>query len=182
MGLSFGPWRWDDCRLSSYSSFSTTTMVNSHFSNIQLYTCSLEELNSGIVPKTPLPHSHPFHGLLLNHLQSLTSTGKYDSVIDAFISVYSGEAQWRSKSSPKNIVARRGAVRKLLIKQTPNFVTIEQDISEGNGFHNHTHGHGNFIYITKKYADMGNDSYLQLAPEALLKATVNHELSHWLFT
>jgi hypothetical protein len=124
--------------------------------------------------------------LLLNHLQTLTSTGKYDSVIDALIAVYTGDAKWRSNSSPKGIVTRRGAIRKLLIERTPKIVVVEQNISNGYGFHRHTKLLENFIFVTKEYVDMlcgaKNDSYEQLAMEALLKATVNHELSHWLFT
>jgi hypothetical protein len=161
-------------------------MRNTHLSNILLFTCTLQELDAGTVPTTLLPHSHPFYCLLLSHLQTLTSTGKYDSVIDAFIAVYIGDAKWCSKSSPNKIVTHRGAIRKLLIEQTPNFAIVEQEISKGYGFHRHTKLYENFIFVTKEYIDMlcgtKSNSYKQLALEALLKATVNHELAHWLFT
>ncbi|KAM6497500.1 hypothetical protein JOM56_007973 [Amanita muscaria] len=161
-------------------------MVNTHISNVLLYTCTLQELNAGIVPTTLLPHSHPFCHLLLSYLQTLTSMGKYDSVIDALIAVSIGDAKWRSKSSPKRIVTCRGAIRKLLIERTPKFAMVEQNFSNGYGFHRRTKVHENFIFVTKEYIDMlcgaKNDSYKQLAIEALLKATVNHELAHWLFT
>ncbi len=161
-------------------------MVNTHLSNILLYTCTLQELNAGIVPTTLLPHSHPFYHLLLSHLQTLTSTAKYDSVIDALIAVYIGDPKWRSKLSSKRIVTRRGAIRKLLIERTPKIAMVEQNISNGYGFHRRTNVLKNFIFVTKRYVDMlcgaKNNSYEQLAMEALLKATVNHELAHWLFT
>jgi len=155
-------------------------------SNVLLYTCTLQEVNAGIIPTTLLPHNHPFHHFLLNHLQTLTSRGKYDSVIDALIAVYIGDAKWRSRSSPKGIVTRRAAIRKLLIERTPKFAMVERNISNSYGFHRRTKVHENFIFVTKEYVDMlcgaENDSYRQLAMEALLKATVNHELAHWLFT
>ncbi len=150
-------------------------MVNTHLSNILLYTCTLQELNAGIVPTTLLPHSHPFYHLLLSHLQTLTSTAKYDSVIDALIAVYIGDPKWRSKLSSKRIVTRRGAIRKLLIERTPKIAMVEQNISNGYGFHRRTNVLKNFIFFTKRYVDMlcgaKNNSYEQLAMEALLKAT-----------
>jgi hypothetical protein len=100
-------------------------MVNTSLSNVLLYTCTLQELDAGAIPTILLPHSHPFHYLILNHLQTLTSTGEYDSVIDALIAVHTGDAKWRSNSSPKEIVTRRGAIRKLLIKQTPENEVVE---------------------------------------------------------
>lgn len=161
-------------------------MANAPLSDVLLYTCTLQEVNAGIVPTTLLPHDHPFHHFLLSHLQTLTSTGKYDSVIDALIAVFIGEANWRSKSSPKRIITCRRDLRKLLIDKTPEFVIVEQDISNGYGFHKRTKLLKNFIFVTKEYVDMlgsaENDSYKQLALEALLKVTVNHELAHWLFT
>jgi hypothetical protein len=161
-------------------------MVNAHLSDVLLYTCTLQEFDAGIVPTTLLPHNHPFRHFLLSHLQTLTSTGKYDSVIDALIALSIRDAKWRSKSSPKRIVTRRRDLRKLLIDKTPEFAIVEQNISNGYGFHRCTKVHKNFIFVTKEYVDMlcgaENDSYKQLALEARLKATVNHELAHWLIT
>lgn len=162
-------------------------MVNTHLSTISVYTCTLPDLNAGIIPTTLLPDLHPFCRLLLSHLQILSSRGKYDSVIDALVAVYIGDAQWRSKSpSSEYIITHRGVIRNFLIERTPVFALVEQNYSNGYGFHRWTDALQNFIFVTKEYVDMlivaKDDSYEQLSLEALLKATINHELAHWFLT
>jgi hypothetical protein len=165
-----------------FSSMSTLTSIHP-----KVYECTLHELSTG-VPTALFSHSHSFWTFLQNHLRSLSTTGKYDGVIDAFVSVYTGDALWRSKSSTytSKIVAQRQLVRSLIRNRPPNFVIVNQDKSNGYGFHDRTHPLQDFICITKHYVDTWDsaaaDSYEKLAREAVLKATVDHELGHWFCT
>jgi len=162
-----------------------TTPISVNRLTAEIYECHHNMLDSGIIPTTLLPHSHPFRPFLLSHLRSLATTGKFDGVIDAFISIYSGDALWRPKSSTQNIVTQRQKIRTLL-QQPPDFVLVDQDASQGFGFHSRTPGMANFICITREYVNLWNeapsDSYVRLALEAVLKATTNHELAHWIIT
>ena len=105
-----------------------------------------------------------------------------------YISVFTGDSYWRTKSDINNIIAQRKVIRELLHKHPPDIVIVEQDVSNGYGFHARAPEQWPFVCITKRYVDWWlafrrrGSHYHQLALEATLKGTLDHEFAHWFFT
>jgi hypothetical protein len=154
-------------------------------SNGELFECSAADIDSGNIPTTPLPSSHPFCVFWRALLTDLTTPGFYDPFIDAYVSIYKGNSKWRHVASVKEIVTKRRQIRSILRDSPPNIIIVDQDVNKGYGFHQRSSSMWPFICITKYFADRwvtAKDDEDKLALESVLEATVDHELGNWFFT
>lgn len=159
------------------------TALNSHTTG-QIFESTAADIALGLLPTTPLPNDHPFQLFFQTHLTAITKPGIADPFIDACVAVQQGDHQWRRKASSAVIISRRQNMRNLLHQQPPDIIIVDQDISKGYGFHDRTQSLWPFICITKHYVTnwIAAEGPLKLHYEAILKASINHEFGHWLFT
>jgi hypothetical protein len=89
-------------------------------------------------------------------------------------------------ASSNDIIAECQNIHKLLYKQPPDIVVVDQDASEGYAFHKQTLSMWRFICIIRHYVDKWmateDDQAFKLALKTILKSVINHEIGHWLNT
>lgn len=149
-----------------------------------VFESSAADFSQGIVPTIPLAQDHPFCVLLNSHLKTIATSETYDALVNSYVAIVKGDHLWRTNISLDNILAEQQTIRKLLRDNPPDVVIVEQDRSEGFGFHLRIGAFWPFICVTKHYVDkwITAEGVPKLALEAVLKATMEHETAHWLFT
>ena len=136
------------------------------------------------LPTNPLPSTHPFWQLWLDHRLSLLKPGNSDAVIDALIAIEQGNPAWKTHTSSDAITAMRTTMRQTLSDHPPHVVLLTG--MEGYGLHQRQAKLWQYICFNKDYviawkaAKPNTADYLSLT--ALLRASIDHELGHWVQT
>lgn len=139
----------------------------------------------GRLPTTPLPHYHAFWKLWRDHLSSLTESSKgSNTVIDALVALGKGDPEWKNTANHSEITARQEHMRKILSCNPPDVVLLTG--MEEYGFRYRRKEFWQFICINEDYVDLWVDavdgSEEALGLTALLRASIDHELGHWVQT
>jgi hypothetical protein len=136
------------------------------------------------LPTTLLPRSHPFRKFWTNHLAALCEPGLFDTVIDALVALAERDEHWREKKGSKAIDTRRRQMRQFFKQHPPNIVVVSG--AEDYGFHLRTATFWPFIHISEEivnfWKDADRSSERGLGLTALIAASIDHELGHWIFT
>jgi hypothetical protein len=140
-------------------------------------------LLKGRIPTTPLPHDHPFWNLWEDHRSSLLQPGNSDTVIDALIAIEQGSPTWKEHAKSK-ISAKQKDMRQILSCHPPDIVLL---LDMGDyGFHHRQKRLWPYICINEDYVNSWifakNNTKEHLSLTALLRASLDHELGHWIQT
>ena len=151
----------------------------------RIFISTLADYEAGIVPKTQLPNTHPFHALWDNHWSMVTCPGISNGLIDAFLALSKEDPTWVSSSTKDSIVSQRRQIRIFLHQYCPDVILVS-GLDDVYSFHSRQQPFTNFICIANEYIDLwisavpGSENELCL--RALLHTCIDHETAHWLFT
>jgi len=161
--------------------------VLSSVSKGSLFTSTLPALERSEVPTILLPDSHPFSKFWCNHLISLSQRGRpFQSVVDALLSIALGNPSWKENARASNIVSLQAEMTNLLAENPPNVVVVTGLGEKAYGLHFREFGLWPFVGISYEFiqlwmaAEEGSD--IKLGLTALLFASLNHEIAHWVQT
>lgn len=148
----------------------------------EVFISTCGDIEKGTVPTTLLPSSHPFREFCTKHLTALCQlglSGLYDTVIDTLVALTQRDASWRESLDREAIVGHEGA-----FSATPSKYCCRQWY--GRIFYLQTPLFWPFILISAEYINLWKDadrsSELGLELTALITATIDHEIGHWIFT
>jgi len=156
----------------------------------EVFVESLDDILGGKQPSHLLPSKHPFRFLWQDTLSKLTSNStQSEIIIDSYISVFVQDPHWKSTLSVLRIAERRKEMITLLQDHPPDVVVLEQPMDHGYGLHIRRPGMWSFICITEywvqrwlRVVECEPGERLALALETILRATIGHELGHWMTT
>ena len=138
----------------------------------------------GLLPTTPLPRDHPFWNLWKDHLVSLIYPGNSDTAIDALVALERGDPDWKDTASPDDILVRQRDMRAILSHNPPDVILLSG--MNDYGFHRRQERFWPFICINEDYVDLWMDAKdgtkRCFGLVALLRASIDHELGHWVQT
>jgi hypothetical protein len=146
----------------------------------EVFESSVEAFFAGIKPTKVLAKDHLFRTLWLDLLNALTTPEKCNNLVDAYVSLFLGDPQWRQSSSL--IDTHRAYIRNQLRHQPPNVVIV--DLPHAYGWHRRVPHLWSFICISQRWVDkwvlamQSPETHLALSLEALLKASLVHEGGH----
>lgn len=143
-----------------------------------------KQFNAGISPTTELSNNHPFISFWKDFREKIVSTNNL-TLLEAYTSVYAGNTSWKNGLSVAEYGKRIQQISDIINNHPPDIVIIDQK----GWLHLRVPDQWRFISISKYWVDqwklaMDFDSNrrLTLALETVLRATLVHEIAHWLFT
>ncbi|KAJ3507039.1 hypothetical protein NLJ89_g6528 [Agrocybe chaxingu] len=134
-----------------------------------------------VVSTIPLPDLYPFRVLWREHLAALTAPEPFDTVIDVFIALAEGSANWRAAADAGTTVRKRRETRSLICEHPPNVVVVD-GMGDAYAYHSRQLALWPLICISKTdtglwmTADEGSEKELALA--AVLRISFDHEIAH----
>jgi hypothetical protein len=155
----------------------------------EIYESTLDAFLGGVAPTLKLPADHPFRTLWLDFRTKLTTPLMCDLLIDCYVAVFLQDDQWTKGLSHATIGVHRDHIIGLIRDNPPDLVVLDQPVNNGYGIHYRREGVWPYVCITKHWVDewMLAMSYdpnkrIALSFETVLKATLAHEIPHWLLT
>jgi hypothetical protein len=154
----------------------------------EVFVESMHDILGGKPPSHLLPSKHPFRFLWQDTLSKITSnSAQSETLIDAYISVFVQDPNWKSSLSVVRIAERRKEMATLLCDNPPDIVVLDQPMDHGYGVHIQRPGMWSFICITEHWVqrwlrvvEFEPGERLALALETILRVTIAHELGHWM--
>lgn len=145
-----------------------------------------QHLLLGALPTNELPIDDEFTAFWLDFRRKIILPTQCEALLTSYVSVYSGDTSWADGLSHIDRAVRVQAIADM-IRDTPPDVAII-DSPHPNGFHLRQPDHLPYIFISKYWVDQwklavafDRNRRLALALEAVLRATIVHELAHWFF-
>jgi len=155
----------------------------------KIFQISHADFTSGVTPTDELPVNHPLSTLWPDFQTKICTPDNCPRLLHAYISIFLRNDQWSNGLSFMERAERYDQITKIICDHPPNLLILDQPAQAGYGLHLREPGKWPYICITKFWVQewviaMAFDPRrrLALALEALLRATLVHELSHWIFT
>lgn len=155
----------------------------------KIFQISRSDFIAGITPSNELSADHPFTAFWLDFRTKITTPRGCEPLIDAYVSIFLRNENWHDGLSLSELASHGDRIINLIRNNPPDLLILDQPAQDGYGLHLQQQGHWPYICITKFWFDqwtlaMAFDPKrrLALALEAVLRATLAHEFSHWIFT
>ena len=140
----------------------------------ELFTIDAGDFYRDVVPTTPLDSNHPFGKFWQEFLAKLSNG--CDPFWDAMMRIYIGQVGFAgNRSEMKRFKA-------IFLRRPPNIAIADMQSRKLYGRHKPLPRLWGFIFISKFFVDewvAAGDDIAAISYEAILKATIVHEVAHW---
>jgi hypothetical protein len=143
----------------------------------------------GVTPTVELPADHPFHRFWLDSRTKIATPLNCDGLIDAYVAVSLKNDWWTEGLSHTELAVHRECIVRVLRDNPPDLLILDRPPQDEYGMHVGQPATWQYIGITKHWVDKWTlaiasspNRRLALAAEAVLRATLVHEIAHWILT
>jgi hypothetical protein len=155
----------------------------------KIFQISHSDFIAGVTPTNELSTDHPFCAFWLDFRTKITTPRNCERLLDAYISVFLGNKNWADGLSLLELASHGDQIINIIRNNPPDLLILDQPVQAGYGLHLRQPGRWPYICVTKFWFDQWTlamafdpNRRLALALEAVLRATLAHEFSHWIFT